>query len=198
MLCAEQLKILGERLVELRRQKGVTAVEVARDVLGYENGSHVAVTRLERGVLTRPRVDHLQALAKFYEAEPAHLFIPELQSGSGALAPKPAPVSKKQARGHAPSTLPGRIQWVRESAGLDPEAFALAVRHHGAIITSGNVAAWETGEQSPNPVQLRALSLFSHRSENWFLHGDDRPVTGPATGGLSWTLASRAGQHAVP
>lgn len=187
MLSADDLKILGERLLALRQAAGLTAVAVARDALGYQNGSHVALTRLERAVLANPRQDHLRALAQFYAVASSHLFAepapganercpgssegseesqPEGQSGDfSAGMPSGMP-------GDLPPDLAGRIRYLRKGSGLEQEEFAMSLRPHGALITSSNIQAWETGAQVPNPLQLRALSRFSQRSEEWLMLGE--------------------------
>ncbi len=181
VLSTEQLQTLGSRLAELRRGKGVTAVEVATTVLGYSNGSHVAVTRLERGVLVRPRLDHLKSLAGYYGVEPEHLFIPVLTGHSEAPEAVTPPAPKPQAARarKEPADLPSRVRWVREGASLTPFDFAKALCSFGAVITTGNVEAWEGGEREPNPIQLRALSRFAGRPEGWFSRGAEGEVPLP-------------------
>jgi transcriptional regulator with XRE-family HTH domain len=79
LLETTELKALGERLARLREDKGLSAAQVAHQALGYDNGSHVAVTRLERGLLAHPRQEHLQKLAAFYGVSLA-----SLMAGEGA------------------------------------------------------------------------------------------------------------------
>ena len=85
MISQQHLKTIGSRLVQLREAKGLSAVQVARDALGYDNGSHVAVTRLERAVIAVPRIEHLQQLAAFFGVEPEHLLADKVVK-SGAVA----------------------------------------------------------------------------------------------------------------
>lgn len=188
MLTEEQRKVLGQRLGELREKAGVPASVVARDALGYQNGSHVAVTRLERAALARPRQDHLLALSRYYAVAPAHLFVaPETleQDKSGGSATPLGTEASEDDLPRNPADLldfPSRVRWARRQAGLDVDDFALAVRGNGALITRSNVLAWESGESTPNPVQLRALSLCARRGERWFLHGQEDAA--PASRGL--------------
>ena len=187
MLTKSELTLLGSRLTKLRAERGVSAAQVAHEALGYENKSHVAVSRLERATLAHPRQDHLQALATYYGVEPEHLMVDKAKGQASAiaseatqtLAPVPSapakpiavslvdadsPVVAPVRRGPLPRTLAGRIAHVREAAGLAPSAFAAALTRHGAIITCGNVESWENGG-TPNPVQLRALARWANRSE---------------------------------
>ncbi len=195
VLSTAQLQTLGSRLAELRRGKGATAVEVATKVLGYSNGSHVAVTRLERGLLVRPRLDHLQALAAYYSVTPEHLFIPMLEAGDalpGSSGSPSTPVcagslkSAEPAEPAEPVDLAGRVRGVRVEAGLAPAEFANSLRNHGALILEGDVLAWESGAATPNHIQLRALCRFSKRTDGWFLRGEGASVAESLVSAARW------------
>lgn len=170
-----ELKLLGGRLVELRLAKGCTAALVAEQVLGHSKGSHVGVTRLERGLLPRPNPTHLAQLAAFYGVEPEFLFV---SKASDDVLPSRAPAVRKiksktasRSTARPPQDLCGRVEFVRQTAGLDASGFAAALTRHGALIISSDVVAWESAERAPNPVQLRALGRFADCTENWFING---------------------------
>ena len=205
MLTEKQRKVLGQRLSELREKAGVPASVVARDALGYQNGSHVAVTRLERAALAQPRQDHLLALSRYYAVPPEHLFVtPQtLEQAESAAPSEPENATRSQNAGATtgseggaddlprdPADLldfPSRVRWARRQAGLDVDEFAFAVRGYGALITRSNVLAWESGESTPNPVQLQALARCARRGERWFLHGQEEPA--PASRGI-WLMGN--------
>ncbi len=191
MYSEKELKQLGARLVELRQAKQVSASLVAAEALGY-GGSHVAVTRLERGILAEPREDHLHKLAAYYGVEFESLWTPTAttqeaarvkstakRSAQSISAPALAAKLPKQRKPLAPRTLAERVLFVRQLAGLEVPGFAAAVKAQGAIITEGDVTGWEAGTKTPNPIQLRAMALFTKRSTEWFHTGvddDDVPV----------------------
>jgi transcriptional regulator with XRE-family HTH domain len=212
LFTSNDLKELGARLVKLREERGLSAAYVAHEVLGYSNGSHVAVTRLERGILPQPRRDHLEKLAAYYEVEPSRLMIEKTAESAPVTAPavaKPAekapvkapvkahvkasvkPGPQPKAAKRVPDTFAGRVQHIREMAELDEREFAQELSKHGAIITTINVSSWESGEREANPIQLRALARYSKRSEDWFLTGRDaKDAEVPRTGAwLGWTSA---------
>lgn len=170
-----ELKLLGDRLIELRLAKGCSAALVAEQVLGYSKGSHVGVTRLERGLLAQPKSAHLSQLATFYGVEPEFLFVSKASGDS--LVPEVPSVRKikyqatSRSTARLPQDLHGRVRFVREAAGLDASSFAAALTEHGALIISADVVAWESAEREPNPIQLRALGRFADCAENWFIGG---------------------------
>lgn len=168
-----QISTIGQRLVQLRTQANLSAATVAREALGYENGSHVAVTRLERAILSEPRADHLHALARYYKVSPEILLVPlsETDAPSASVTEAPRTATAPAKLTPQPATLAERVQWVREAAKLDPETFALTIRENGAMVTSVDVLAWEGRVRAPNPIQLRALAQSTSRSGDWFVTG---------------------------
>ena len=198
MLTENQRELLGARLVELRQKSGMSAVQVAAEALGYANGSHVAVTRLERVVHKAPNPQHLLKLARFYGVEPSHLFAEGVEEGTAEpaaeqppAAPKPG-MARKPVSARVPRTLTQRIAHIREEAGLDEAGLASALRGHGALIMRSDVEAWESEQRTPNPIQLRALSKFAELSEEWLLGGAGSRAEAAPQGFAPWVPAGAA------
>lgn len=170
MLNDDQRILLGQRLKELRQQRELSAAHLAEQALGYQNGSHVAITRLERGILSAPRKDHLEKLAAFFGIEPELLFVSELEQEPSATPRTSklaaAPVKSLRPR---PGTVGQRIRHLREERSLELADFAAGIRQAGPLVLQSDVQAWESDEREPNPVQLQALYRFTGCSPQWLM-----------------------------
>ncbi len=103
-----ELRVLGARLVQLREARGLSAAQVAKEALGYDNGSHVAVSRLERAIVAKPRREHLVKLAAFYNVPQAQL----LPDKSDATQPATNELSQPAPR----AGKPGRQQRISQQS----------------------------------------------------------------------------------
>ena len=62
------MKIFGERLRELRKEKGLTAMQLGKE-LGF---SDATIIRWENGTIT-PSIDRIPALVKFFKTTAGYL-----------------------------------------------------------------------------------------------------------------------------
>jgi transcriptional regulator with XRE-family HTH domain len=174
----QNFQILGNRLRDLRMGRNLSAAQVAEEALGYGGGSHVAVTRLERGILKHPRRDHLAALAQYFEV-PFEDLVPaetmkalqasEESTKPAQTVPKAKAVPSKAAP--SPKTLAGRVHQMRQAAQLSVPEFAKELSALGAVILGLDVEAWESGEREPNNLQLHVLARFGNKPLEWLQQG---------------------------
>jgi transcriptional regulator with XRE-family HTH domain len=189
-----QLGKLGASLRKLRVEKGVSAAVVAQDALGYGNGSHAAVSRLERGLLNPPRLEHLSKLAAYFGVQlqtvlPTGMRIEDWDRGKKEPSTETATLSEQASVVEAPRALPSklpklksfsaRVKYLRERLQLSQEAFAESLSRRGALILKGNIVSWESGAREPNPLQLHAISRLCDVQESWLLSGDFAPAATP-------------------
>ena len=74
MNLTEPLRVqLGLSLKAAREAGHFSAAEVCEKALGLAKGTHVAVSRLERGILATDKVDHLEKLCCYYGKTPDEL-----------------------------------------------------------------------------------------------------------------------------
>ncbi len=168
MLTDDQRLLLGQRLKELRQQRQLSAAQVAEQALGYQNGSHVAVTRLERALLSAPRRDHLETLATFFQVDPEFLLVSELPTSDSTPAPRQPAPAKPRATPRLTS-VGQRIRHLRSVKELETADFADGLRQVGPIVLASDVEAWERDERQPNPVQLQALARFTGCTADWLM-----------------------------
>lgn len=147
-LTEAQLIELGLALKEAREARGFSAAQVCEEALGYSAGSHVAVTRLERGIIAQPKWAILKKLAEFYGVS-----LEELLPGQ----PPPTESGPDEDVDIRSLSTPDKVKLCRKTLGLSVDALAQAVRSHGALVLGSDVLSWEAGDKEPNPTQWSAL-----------------------------------------
>ena len=198
-LSEPELAAIGARLRELRDARGASAVTVAQEALGYQNGYHAAVTRLERGILKMPSAHHIEKLAAYYGVAVSEI-LPEGLTLADLVQP-PAPVSTpvdslsekviKATKAPSGKDFAGRLMSVRASMELEPWEFSALVRRNGALVTQADIERWEAREATPNPVQMAALDRTANQGEGWLEHGKAVPVKAAVSGWAAFGVARR-------
>lgn len=164
-LTLAQRMALGTRLTELREERGLTQLQVARQALGFEV-SHAAVSRLERGVLKDVDRDRLEALAVFYGETVAGL----LQAIEGREEDK-EPHAYKSADNL--SVTPGygkRIWQLRQATGLTQREFVLKLGYSAS--SAALLRQWEAEEVAPMPATLLHVAVIFEVSAAWLITGE--------------------------
>ncbi len=156
---------LGARLRRLRERTGKTTLEVAEQVLGYQ-GSHAAVSRLERGVFASVNLDQLDKLATFYGTDRDAL----LSGTEGSDTARPSVLEKYTwgLRDVKPG-VGGRIRDLRQAAGMRHSQFARAIGWGAEA--AGHIRSWERGETCPRPDELFQIAAKFGVSGTWLILG---------------------------
>jgi len=147
----DQLIELGLELKKAREACEFSAAHVCETVLGYSHGSHVAVTRLERGLIAQPKLSILKRLCDAYGISLGQLH-PSLDAATNLSS------QEASAGDIASLPVPAKVKRCRRELQLSVEAFAKAVSGNGALVLCSDVITWESGEKEPNPTQLSALA----------------------------------------
>lgn len=155
---------LGTRLTELREEKGLTQLEVARQALGFEV-SHAAVSRLERGILDKVEEDRLHKLAAFY-GETVESLLEEMRGRDEDIEPE------EYRSCDALVVQPGfgrRLYNMRQAAGLTK--VQMAEKLGFAPTARYLIKQWETEEVKPRPDTLMDIAVKFEVSATWLITG---------------------------
>ena len=171
-LTLAQRMALGTRLTELREERGLTQLEVAKQALGFEV-SHAAVSRLERGVLKDVDTERLEALAIFYGETVDGL----LQAIEGREEDK-EPQAYKSADHLTVTAGYGKRLWqLRQATGLTQREFSLKL---GYCANSGQlVRQWEAELSQPMPATLLHVAVTFEVSAAWLITGERAKPVAP-------------------
>ncbi|KWT98065.1 MULTISPECIES: helix-turn-helix domain-containing protein [unclassified Variovorax] len=153
---------LGARLRKLREATGKTTLEIAEEVLGYQ-GSHAAVSRLERGVFSVVNLDHLDKLASRYATDSATLL-----KGTGDV--ETAALPEVTGEWSFDDIAPGihfRLRDLRQALGLSRAQMATRLGHSTATVLKG----WEERLATPRPDTILRIATEFGVSGSWLILG---------------------------
>lgn len=173
-LTLAQRLALGTQLTELRVQRNLTQLDVARQALGFEK-SHAAVSRLERGLLDEVGSDRLNNLCAFFGTTPQAL-----------LAQCDARREDEPATEFLPcdglTVAPGvgtRLRTLRQAAGLSPKDLTALMGHHKNW--KQHLQMWEQDRVAPNPDTLFRIAAKLEVSAAWLITGKRAKPIRPTT-----------------
>lgn len=194
----KDLVAIGTKLRALRDLTGASAVTVAKEALGYSNGYHAAVTRLERAIIKSPLAQHIEKLAAYYGVAVTDILPDGRTLGDLAQLPSVKATSANPDEEESSVSLPpsgkdlaSRLHSVRMSLELEPWEFSALVRRHGALVTQADIERWEAREGAPNYIQMGALERATSQGAGWFEHGEVTPPKVVLSGWLAFGVASR-------
>lgn len=173
-LSLAQRLALGTRLTELRTQRGLTQLDVARQALGFEK-SHAAVSRLERGVLDAVSAGRLADLCAFYGT-----------TATALLAQTDARQEEEPETEFTPvdglAVAPGigaRLTLLRQAAGLTRSALAALLGHDESW--TQHLRLWEKEKSLPRPDTLLRMAVKLEVSAAWLITGKRAKPLRPTT-----------------
>lgn len=161
-LTLAQRLALGTRLTELREQKNLTQLQVARDALGY-TVSHAAVSRLERGVFGAVDNDRLDKLASFYDTTVAALLVEMEGRADGDALEEYSPSESLVVQAGVES----RLFNLRQAMALTKSEMATLLGHTSSVTW----VMWEKGQVTPRPDTLLEIAVACNISAAWLILG---------------------------
>jgi transcriptional regulator with XRE-family HTH domain len=175
---------LGARLKVLREGKALTVLQAAECLLGY-NGSHAAVSRLERGVLTTVPLVHLKKLAKGYG-------VPLKVLTNGVRAVAPDTVGKRDTFWQTGDLAPGfanRFRDLRQALGLTHAEMGELIGH----ANDTQVRGWERDTVTPRMESMLDIAARTGVCVSWLVKGAREGLSRPTQAARLRALRARAG-----
>ena len=166
---AQRLAI-GMRLTELREEKGLSQMQVAKQALGFKV-SHAAVSRLERGVLDEVEGGRLAQLAEFY-GETVESLLAEL----AAQPAEPSCIQSTDGMVVAPG-YGDRLFQLRQALGCTAAEFAVKLGHPPA--GAALIRDREAEKFTVRPDTLVSIAVTLGVSASWLILGKQTKVTVP-------------------
>jgi len=162
LITLAQRLALGTRLTELREQKGLSQLEVARQALGF-TVSHAAVSRLERGVFGVIDNERLDKLAAFYDTT-IDALLSEMEGRSDSEEPEEYRSTENLV---VQPGVAGRLFNMRQAMSLTK----LEMANHLGHVSDHTWHSWEKGLATPRPDTLLEIAIACGVSAAWLITG---------------------------